>query len=129
MGRIVALDTVADFMSEARTLLQDQVAPYRYPDQDLVTALNMALFDALRIRPDLFVVGAYTGPLDGDLSLDPEPVTYSLKGAASKAGIPRQYRMAFLNYIVGQAQMRDTEDTQDTRAVGFKQMFASSLMT
>jgi len=51
-----ALETVGQYLSEARRLLQDEYAPsYRYPDRDLVEALNIGLLEARRLRPDLFL--------------------------------------------------------------------------
>ena len=42
----MALDTVADYIHDARVLLQDEVAPYRYSDTQLVTSLNYAFMEA-----------------------------------------------------------------------------------
>ena len=50
-----ALDTVAQYLEEARRLLQDEVAPFRYPDDDIVDALNIGLMEARRLRADLFL--------------------------------------------------------------------------
>ena len=51
----MALDTVADYMREARVLLQDTVPTYRYGDDSLISALNLAIMTARRNRPDLFM--------------------------------------------------------------------------
>ena len=54
---MAALDTVADYVNYARVLLQDQVnSPYRYPDADLLMALNMAFPEAKKLRPEMPVV-------------------------------------------------------------------------
>ena len=50
----MALDTVQDYVSAARVLLQDTVAPYRYSDADMIAELNLAILEAKRVRPDLF---------------------------------------------------------------------------
>ena len=41
--------------------------------------------------------------------------------------IDQQYRMAFVYYMCGQAQLRDEEETQDTRAAAFLQLFERAL--
>ena len=51
----MALDTVTDYVREARILLQDVVETYRYPNADLISALNLAIMTARRNRPDLFM--------------------------------------------------------------------------
>jgi hypothetical protein len=37
----MALDTVVDYLAQARVLLQDKTYPPRYPDAELVEALNL----------------------------------------------------------------------------------------
>jgi hypothetical protein len=114
----MALDTVTDYVTEARTLLQDKVPTYRYADSELVSALNLGIHTARRNRPDLFM----------------EVVTIPQFTAADvAAGTPfamdGQYRVAFLFFMVGFAQLRDEEDTQDTRAAAFIGKFTQQLMT
>jgi hypothetical protein len=46
---------VSDVLAQARELLQDKVTPYRYSDDGLFYAINEAIFEARRLRPDLFV--------------------------------------------------------------------------
>jgi hypothetical protein len=112
----MALDTVADYVSEARVLLQDQVAPYRYPDSDLVSALNMGIMTARRLRPDLFI---------GVTSLP----SFSESDIASLTAFAMdvQYRVPFVYFITGHAQLRDEEDTQDARAAAFIGKFTTQL--
>jgi hypothetical protein len=50
-----ALKTITDYINDGRTLLQDTIAPYRYDDTSLVTAMNVALLEGRRLRPDLFI--------------------------------------------------------------------------
>ena len=56
-----AYDTVTDYIEDARTLLLDTVAPYRYDDPSLLVALNAALLEGRRLRPDLFVYVTKSG--------------------------------------------------------------------
>lgn len=112
----MALDTVSDYVKQARILLLDQVAPYRYPDEDLVQALNMGVLQARRIRPDLFLNSFSSLPS-------------FTSNDATAVNIDEQYRVAFLYFIVGHAQLRDEEDTQDARAGAFLTKFTSQLLT
>lgn len=112
----MALDTVADYLSSARVLLQDTDATgYRYSDAELVNALNLAFFEAYRVRPDLFLrttVPTYTATLTG------AAVTFD-----------QRYRTALLYYVAGHAQLRDDETTQDARASIFLNKFWSQMTT
>ena len=73
-----ALETVGQYIEESRRLLQDEFTPYRYPDDDLVDALNIGLQEARRLRADLFLplfdmpwVDPTTINLTTPISLDP----------------------------------------------------------
>jgi hypothetical protein len=110
----VGLNTVADFVAQARVLLQDTLAnAYRYSDIELVQSLNLAMIDARRLRADLF--------LERDVPMYTAADT-------TVVDIDDQFRMAFLYYVVGNAQLRDEEDTQDERAVGLITRFTSQLL-
>jgi hypothetical protein len=103
----MALDTVADYISLARTLLMDEVdSPYRYPDAQLVLALNLSLMETKKIRPDLMI----------DKTLPNFTVD-----------IDEMYRVPLVYYICGHAQMRDEEGNQDARAAGFLGLFRSQM--
>lgn len=112
----MALDTVADYVAGARILLQDKVVPYRYADADLVFALNLAMLEARKLRPDLFV---------GRTSAIP---SFSANDTTAVVFEP-MYRTAALYYVVGHAQLRDEEDTVDARAASFLGKFTSQLLT
>ncbi len=114
----MALGTVQDYLDRSRALLQDTIEPYRYDDETLVTALNMAIMEGRRIRPDLFE--SYLG---GDL---PEYLTSAL---TTSVDIDVQYRSAFLYYMVGHAQLSDNEDNSDARATVFLNKFTAQLRT
>ena len=114
---MATLSTVADYVAAARILLQDKVIPYRYPDADLVLALNLAMLDARRIRADLFVGRSDDVP------------AYSESDTAEAVTFDQQYRGAVLYYIVGHAQLRDEEDTQDQRAAGFLAKFTAQMLS
>jgi hypothetical protein len=114
-----ALDTVGQYLEEARRLLQDEVVPYRYPDDDLVDALNIGLLEAKRIRADLFL------PLFDIPWVDPAGTIDS----TAKITLDPMYRSSLIYYIVGRAQLRDDEPTVDSRAAGLLQKFTAQLLT
>ena len=109
------LDTVQDYVREARVLLQDTVPTYRYADTELLSALNMGVLTARKLRPDLFL-GVATLP-------------YFTANDTTAFAMDVQYRMPFVYFIVGHAQLRDEEDTQDSRANAFLGAFTAMLLT
>lgn len=113
----MALATVADYIAQARVLLQDTVEPYRYSNADVVAALNMCLIEARRMRPDLFLAVSFVVP------------TYSSASTATAVVIDDQYRMALLYYVVGMIQLRDDEGSSDTRATVFLKTFMGQMTT
>lgn len=113
---MAALDTVAKVVTEARKLLQDTIEPFRYTDEDLVLALNYGLDTARRLRPDLFLSMSFSPP-------------YFAAADATAFSIDAQYRLPFVYFVAGHAQLRDEEDTQDNRAAAFLGRFTASLLT
>ena len=110
----MALNTVADYVAYARVLLQDQVnSPYRYPDVDLLSALNAAFPEAKKLRPDLFLAGT----IPSFTAVDTTPVPWD-----------PMYSLPLIYFMCGQAQLRDDEATQDQRAAAFLGMFATKLV-
>lgn len=114
----MALDTVADYVRDARVLLQDTVADYRYSDEELVENLNLGLLEVRRLRPEL--VRAY---------FRSSIPTYSSSNMTVAVPMDPQYRVSLLYYICGQAQLRDDENTQDARATVFLNKFAAQMLT
>jgi hypothetical protein len=109
------LDSVESYIADARTILLDNTAPYRYSDPSLLLAFNTALLEARRLRPDMFVYkfgdrmpsySAVTGevvPIDPLLRL---PIVYGL---------------------VAHAMLRDEEDIPVERANAFLAKFQNML--
>lgn len=107
---VSALETVQDYITDARTQLQDVIQPYRYDDPSLLVALNVTLLEARRLRADLFVFNH--GSTDAFTAVDDEDVE-----------IERPFRLAILNGLIGHALQRDQEDVQDARANAFLKLF------
>lgn len=115
----MALDTVQDYIDQARVLLLDNaIAPYRYPDADIVAALNMGLMETRRIRPEL-VKNYFRSTIP----------SFTTSGLTDAVPYDVQYRTALLYYICGHCQMRDDENNEDSRAAAFKNKFVSQLLT
>ena len=116
MALITPLHSVADYVSDVRTIILDRVQPYRYPDDTLVDALNIALLEGRRLRADLFVhrygnnVPSFAAVTDETVPIEP------------------QFRLAFLYGIAAHALLRDEEDVQDSRANTFLERFHDMLI-
>lgn len=111
------LNTVAAYIGDARTILQDVLQPYRYDDPSLLVALNVTMLEARRLRPDLFVYNhKFKGQpqafqANDDTLVDMEP----------------QFRLAILHGLIGHALERDQEDYSDLRATAFLSYFYAGL--
>jgi hypothetical protein len=114
----MALDTVVDYLAQARVLLQDKTYPPRYPDFELVEALNLGMMEARRMRPDIFLGDAPT------LSTVP-----SIGATDPMSQVDVQYRVPLLYYMVGHAMQRDEEENNENRAIAYKQRFAGMLLS
>jgi len=111
------LDTVEDYVSDARVLLLDTIAPFRYDDTSLVEALNVMLLEGRRLRADLYVHNRRMGG---------KVPRYSIVDN-SLVPLEDQFRLAFLYGMCGHAIARDQEDIQDERAVWFLNNMSSIL--
>lgn len=132
--------SASTYIGMARLNLQDLVMPYRYPDQTLLNALNLALDEVTRIRPDMYLDLKYQRPLrKGDID-EGEPGEYTTSdivvnsdGSYGPGGtlvpIPSKYTQAIDWFIAGWAQFLDVTDTQDQRAQGFLMKFQTHLAT
>ena len=111
-------EVVGDYITDARTLLQDEVEPYRYETLDLVNALNLVLFDVRRLRPDLMV-----DYLDSVPQYDWNDSSSTTTGVDSTnptwnnwVPMEQAFRKALVYGIVAHAMSRDQEDIDDDRA-------------
>jgi hypothetical protein len=109
------LETVSDYITDARTLLLDTISPFRYDDKSLLIALNLALMEGRRVRPDLFVYKHGNRVPHYD----------SVSGAV--VPIEPQFRKAFVYGLASHALARDQEDVQDQRSNAFMQVMMSIL--
>src|SRR5260370_42687922 len=92
-SELPTLNTVADYIADARTQLQDIVPGYRYDDRSMLTAMNIALLEARWLRADLFVYNLATnGQVQSFTAVDD-----------TKVAIEASFRPAILNGIIGHA--------------------------
>lgn len=104
-----ALETVKDYIDDARVLLLDKTAPYRYDDPSLLVAFNVALMEAQRLRADLFMLH-YNSQAPFFSQVDTTPFHFE-----------RPFRLGIVFGLLAHAIQRDQEDVQDARAATFMQ--------
>lgn len=115
-----ALKTIDDFVEDGRTLLQDEIAPYRYDDDSLVIAMNVTLLETRRLRPDLFLYRRRRPN---------EPEVQSFEGVdGTELQMEEQFRLPLLYGMVAHALTRDQEDIQDARAGAFMKIYEGMLL-
>lgn len=127
---------VGAYIKDVRTLLQDQIQPFRYATSSLVDALNLIIMEVRRLRPDLLIDyldqvpqydwnsklnGVSNAAGDGDSDDDDNPTW------TAWVPIEQQFRQALVLGIVGHALKRNQEDIEDERATGFVQAFENML--
>jgi hypothetical protein len=112
---VARLQTVEGYVRTVRTLLLDNTRPYRYHDNAIVEALNLALLEARKLRADLFLgrhhmeVPEYEAPSGEIVPIEP------------------QFRLGFVYGIAWQVLDQDEEDVQDARANTFMARFVQML--
>jgi len=122
---------VSDYLCLTRSFLQDLVGPpYRYSDDNIATALNNAVGEIARIRPDFFLDIKYQQPLPKKATLDPlVPGIFSAESPTDLVPIPRPFFQPTIWYMAGLLQFWDVEDTTDVRAQMFHQKFVGAVMS
>lgn len=109
------LETVADYITQARVQLQDTYAPaYRYEDLKIISALNFGLARARQLRADLFL------DTDGE-------IPFFTANDASLVPFETMYRQGLLMFVVGYVTLADAEDTTDARAGSLMNAFIVQL--
>lgn len=109
------LDTVGEYVSEARALLQDTATVKRYADTALKFALAMGVSQIKRVRPDLFI--GITVPVLASTTVDTQALA-----------LDEPYRMALLSFVVGYVNLREEEGGNEQRAAMFMSGFATQML-
>lgn len=116
MAVLAPLNTVQSYITDVRTMLLDKVQPYRYTDDELMVAFNVALLEARRLRADLFVTRWGN------------EVPYYTVPSGEVVCIEAQFRLGFVFGVCAHALLRDDEDVQDQRANTFLSRFHDILV-
>jgi len=113
------LNGVGDYIADARVVLQDTIQSYRYADDQLVIALNLAFLDGKRLRPDLFISEKW----------EPYP-TWTIADIPANTVVPMEdtFRQAFVFGACAHAVARDQEDIEDERSMSHANVFNAILL-
>ena len=113
--------TYQNAIDEAREILQDTDAPYRYSESALLNILNRGLQELARIRPDAFwdqfATEDVTVPEVEDLTLE-DPFLP-----------PMMFYNPIVSYIVSWAEVLDDEFTTDGRAAMMMAQFQKQVLS
>lgn len=112
--------TYANLIQEAREILQDTEAPYRYGDELLVNKLNRGLQATGRIRPDAFWDTFVTNDI-----VVPE---VTVAGLNATFPLHMQFYSPLVYFVVAWAEVLDDEFTTDSRAVTLMAAFRTELL-
>lgn len=110
--------TLDELVSETRLMLKDRRVPYRYPQVDVLEALNSAFAEIKRMRPDAFLTCCVDGT-DGGGSVDLPDFTEADLGLDPATAFPIDeiFYMAVVFQAVGKLQLGDDEFAVDNRAM------------
>jgi hypothetical protein len=118
--------TIDDAINEARLIVSDARAPYRYSDSSMLSHLNTALAEVYRYRPDAYI-GNFT-----TATLGVNNVTSYVSGDLGISTLfPLDNRLYFnpvVFFIAGRAELSDDEFTDNSRAMQLLQSFRSMLI-
>ena len=110
------LDTVSEYIMDARVILQDKTVPLRYTDQELASAVGLGLLEMRKLRADLFF-GRET------------PNIKSTTALTTRVEVDEQYRVPLLYWIIGHTLLRNEEEGSDSQAAGYLNRFTAKLLT
>lgn len=108
--------TVAQIIAAARSILQDEVPPYRYSDAALAGYVSEAVTETRRVRPDLFLT-----------TLRDAIPLYTQDNLATEIPLPDEYYSQVVNYVAGRADIREDSFAQDGRAATLITSFGAAV--
>jgi hypothetical protein len=116
--------TIGELIVEARQLLNDSIpisGEARFPDNELVAALNDAMFQIRQKRPDAFLgyglrksVPQYTLPADANTTL---PIDETF------------FYSPLLFYVVGRSEITEDTYADNGRAVAMMNKFVNQILS
>ena len=111
----MASQTIQDVIDIAREHLKDEISEeYRYSDNSLIRGFNVCLTAIWNLRPEVFPPSK-------------EFVTYTTADLGKPFPIPLIFFHPVVFFVVGYAELRDDEFTDDTRATSLMNKFEADL--
>lgn len=111
--------TFGDVITRARRILQDtDDSNYRYPQSELVDAVNDALLEVRRCRPDLLMSSNFNPTFVAEGQVD-----------ATEIPIESHFFQTLVYLTAGYMMLRDDEFSLDSRAVNLLNKGVSQLLT
>lgn len=112
--------TVSKAVERVRILLADNEVPYRNADVAILDGLNMALTEARKLRPDLFLPDVYLWIAP---SLDEASMT-----SGKELPVDPMYFTPVVEYVAGFISLEDDEFAVDGRAVSLLNRFSQKMV-
>lgn len=121
--------TLDDLVDEIRLMLKDRRVPYRYTQADVIEAINTALREVKRVRPDAWLSCCVDGT-DGGGTIDMPDYTEADLGLLPATAFPIDeiFYMAVVFHVVGKLQLGDDEFAVDNRAMSLLASFRQILL-
>lgn len=115
---MVSLDEV---IGRVRAYIQDNVAPYRYSDTEVMYQLNSGIINIVELRPDLFI----SPPYYRDTVLSTAKFSPPDVGLTPPAEVPIPLFVIepLCMYVAAHLEIRDDEFAQDGRVASLMQQF------
>lgn len=122
--------TLDDLVDEIRLMLKDRREPYRYSQADVIEAINTALREVKRVRPDAFLSCCVDGTDGGGTIALPDytPADLGLTPTPTPFPIDEMFYMAVVFHVVGKLQLGDDEFAVDNRAMTLLASFRQILL-
>jgi hypothetical protein len=119
--------SIDDALFEARTIVNDTLAPFRNTDATLIVFLNTALRVLYSVRPDAFI-----GDFSSGIITNNAVETYYTTdlGLVPPTPFPVDDRLFYtpvVSYIAGRIEISDDEFSEDSRAVQLMASFKQQL--
>ncbi len=112
------LNTVGQYVAQARVLLQDEGAVKRYTDGQLKDAIGLGLLEARRLRPDMFI---------GRSNAVPDITSASNDGTT--LDFDQQYRLGLVYWVTGYMMLREDESGETAKAAQYITTFKQQLVS
>jgi hypothetical protein len=122
--------TLDDLVGEIRLMLKDRREPYRYSQADVIEAVNSALREVKRLRPDAFLTCCVDGTDGGGTIAMPDytPADLGLTPTPTAFPIDENFYLAVVFHVVGKLQLGDDEFAVDNRAMTLLAAFRQNLL-